>query len=94
MVYFILGIFTVVVFAPLVIPWGKKLLVYCVTAWFFLWVMFFIQMVRESDPSYDAGIVSDGVALVLSVFVFIIVVAIRSLLHFIWSKILAKRNHT
>ena len=94
MAYLIPGIFTIVVFAPLVIPWGKKLLVYCGTAWFFLWVMFFIQMKRESDPGYDTGIVSDGAALGLLVFVFIIVVAIRSLLHFIWSKFFAQRNHT
>ena len=94
MAYLILGIFTAVVFAPLVIPWGNKLLVYCVAAWLFLWVMFFIQMERENYPSYDAGIISDGVALGLLVIVFIIVVAIRSLLHFICSKVLAKRNHT
>ncbi|WP_444888660.1 hypothetical protein [Microbulbifer sp. JMSA008] len=93
MAYLILGIFVVVVFAPLVIPWGKKLLAYCLAAWFFLWIMFFIQIERESDPIYDAGIVSDNVALGLSVLIFIIVIAIRSLLQFIWSKILAKRNH-
>jgi hypothetical protein len=82
------------VFSPLVIPWGKNLLIYCITSWFLLWVLFFIQMNREANPNYGAGLISDGAALGFAIFVFIIVINVRSIIQLIWFKINAKRNHT
>ena len=94
MAYLLLSILSIIIFSPLVMPWGKKLFIYCITAWFLLWLMFFIQMNRETNPTYDAGIVSDGVALGFSILVFVIVIALRSLAQFIWYKINEKRNYT
>ena len=91
---YLISILLIIVFSPLVIPWGRKLLIYCITAWFLLWVLFFIQMNRETDPSYDAGIISDGAALGFAIFIFIIVITVRSIAQLIWFKINAKRNHT
>jgi hypothetical protein len=90
MAYLILSIIVVIIFAPFVMPWGKKLIAYSITSWFLLWCMFFIQINRESDPVYDAGIISDGVVVGLSIIIFIAVIAIRCLFKFITCK----RNHT
>lgn len=94
MAYLLLSILSIIVLSPLVLPWGKKLLSYCIITWFLLWLMLFIQMEREADPTYDAGIISVGTALGLSIFVFIVVVAIRCVARLIWLKISAKNNHT
>jgi hypothetical protein len=94
MVYLILGILLLSVLAPLAMPWGKSLLVYSIIMWFALWIAFFFQMERESSPAYDAGIVSDGVVLVLLIIVYIIVISVRCIYQFIRFKTSAQRNHT
>ncbi len=94
MAYLLLGILLLTVFAPLAIPWGKSLLIYSITAWFVLWVAFFLQMERESSQAYDIGIISEGVGLAFSIIAFIIVIAVRCIAQFIWFKINVERNHT
>lgn len=91
MAYLILGILSVIVFSPLVIPWGTKLLTYSIITWFLLWIILFIKMGFEKDPAYDAGIISDGGVLGLSI---IVVIAMRSLIQFIRYKININPNNT
>lgn len=88
----VLGILSVLIFIPLILPWDNKLLIYSVVVWLLLWLMFFLQIVKEISPSYDTGIVSDGVVLTLSILAFTIVIAVRCLGQFIWYKI--NGNHT
>jgi uncharacterized membrane protein len=80
------------VFAPLAMPWGKGLLIYSVTAWFVLWVAFFVQMERQSSQAIKVGIISDGVVSVFSIIVFIIVIAVRCLVHLILFNNNTERN--
>ncbi|GAA5444871.1 hypothetical protein Misp06_03063 [Microbulbifer sp. NBRC 101763] len=94
MALFVLGLLSVIVFSPLVLPWGKKLLIYSAAVWFLLWLMFFLQAERESNPAYDSGIVGDSAALGISILVFAIVVFVRSLTHVVMYKVKANRNHT
>jgi hypothetical protein len=92
MEYLILSILSVLIISPLMLPWGKHLLTYSISVWFFLWVIFFLQANREISLTYDAGIISDSVALGFSIFSFTCVVAARSLGQFIWYKINENRN--
>lgn len=94
MALFILGTLLVIVFSPLVLPWGKKLLIYCAAVWFFLWLIFFLQAERESNPTYDSGMVGDSAVSGVSILAFAIVVFARSLIHFVMYKVKANRNHT
>ena len=87
MAYLILGIVSLIILAPLAMPWGKSLLVYSITAWFVLWVAFFLQMERESSSLYDSGIISGGANLILLILVYIIVIAVRCIAQFIWQKV-------
>ncbi|WNZ55896.1 hypothetical protein QT397_24135 [Microbulbifer sp. MKSA007] len=86
MTLFILGILSVTVFFPLVLPWGEKLLIYCTAVWFLLWLIFFLQTERESNPIYDVGIVGDSATLGISILAFAIVVFARSFIHFVMNK--------
>ncbi len=94
MEYLIPSIFILIVLAPLVIPWGKKLLAYSLSCWLLLWLMFFLQMEQETEPNYEAGIISDGVALGATIFIFACVIAVRGVLQFIFFKVSKKGNHT
>ncbi len=90
----ILGILSVLIIFPLILPWDNKLLIYSVVVWLLLWLMFFLQVGKEIRPSYDTGIVSDGVVLGLSILAFTVVIAVRCLGQFIWYKISGNSNHT
>ena len=94
MEYLILTILALIIFMPLFIPWGKKLLAYCIITWFALWALFIYQMERESSPTYDHGIFTDSMVVILCIVLFIIVVSFRSLAQFIWNKFHAKHSHT
>lgn len=94
MALFLLVILLVMIFAPFVFPWGKKLLTYCTAVWFFLWLMLFFQAERENNPTYDAGLFGDSGFLGFFILVFAIVVSVRSLVHVVMSKVKASRNHT
>ncbi|GGB18238.1 hypothetical protein GCM10007414_34570 [Agarivorans gilvus] len=84
MEYLILTTLAIIVLIPLVIPWGKVLNVYCITVWFSLWVLFYVQTERENLPSYDAGIISDDVVLGVFILAFILVVVLRILVKLIF----------
>ncbi len=90
----ILGILSILIFIPLILPWDKKLLIYSISVWLLLWFMFFLQVGEEISPSYEIGIVSDGVVLALSILAFTIVIAVRCLGQLIWYKIYGNGNHT
>ncbi|WP_444940630.1 hypothetical protein ACJJI3_19375 [Microbulbifer sp. ZKSA004] len=92
MALFILSILSVTVFFPLVLPWGEKLLIYCTAVWFLLWLIFFLQTERESNPIYDVGIVGDSAALAISILVFAIVVFARGFIHVVMNEVKANRN--
>mgnify|MGYP000235843211 CR=1 FL=1 len=84
MEYLILTTLAIIVLIPLVIPWGKVLNIYCITVWFSLWVLFYVQTERENLPSYDAGIISDDVVLGVFILAFILVVVLRILVKLIF----------
>ena len=84
-------ILLVISLSPLVIPWCKKSLIYCLTVWLLLWVVFFFQMEREINPIYDVGLISDGVIIACAICIFIVAVALRSLAQYIWFKFNIKR---
>ncbi len=89
--YLILAIFAVIIFLPIFLPWGRKLLIYSITTWFALWILFFYQMERENSPTYDAGIFTDSMSIILCIVLFIIVVSVRGLVQFIWHN--RRKNH-
>jgi len=84
MEYLILTTLAIIVLIPLVIPWGKVLNIYCITVWFSLWLLFYVQTERENLPSYDAGIISDDVVLGVFILAFILVVVLRILVKLIF----------
>jgi hypothetical protein len=84
MEYLILTTLAIIVLIPLVIPWGKVLNIYCITVWFSLWVLFYVQTERENLPSYDASIISDDVVLGVFILAFILVVVLRILVKLIF----------
>jgi len=84
MEYLILTTLAIIVLIPLVIPWGKVLNIYCITVWFSLWLLFYVQTERENLPSYDAGIISDDVVLGVFILEFILVVVLRILVKLIF----------
>lgn len=90
----LLGILSILINIPLILPWGNKLLVYSLVVWLLLWLIFFLQVGKEISPDYDTGIVSDSVVLGLSILALTIVIAVRCLGQFIWFKINGNRNHT
>jgi hypothetical protein len=94
MVSLILGILSVLIIIPLILPWDNKLLIYSVVVWLLLWLLFFLQVGKEIGPGYDTGIVSDSIVLSLSILAFTVVIAVRCLGQFIWYKINGNRNHT
>ncbi|WP_189402491.1 hypothetical protein [Arenicella chitinivorans] len=86
MEYITICMVSIAIFYPLVMPWGRILLLYCLAIWCALWGAFFFQIERETNPSYEAGIVSDGVILGIIVIMFMIVIIVRAIFHYIWRK--------
>ena len=89
-------IVTVLLLAPLLIPWNKYLLIYSLVTWFLLWGVFFMLSFKESSLSAQGtinnNIVNASAIVALVIVVFSISMALRTIIYFVIVN-KYKKNH-
>ncbi|RBP47117.1 hypothetical protein [Arenicella xantha] len=75
--YALLAIFAIINLLPLVLPWRRTLLFYCLAAWFGQWLLFFYQLNRESNINYEHRMLDYSVLIALCIGIFAFAVVVR-----------------